>query len=585
MNFCFVRCRALPFIGLITFLLVGCGGADSGGSADINPPPVQTGPTDPAIDFAINFLGSPKEISNDGAGSISSAKIYLDDREADEMAIATPYVLWTHNDGVKDKLSLSRYAYAAANDYWDDLSSEYMQNANGDVGSAELVVDEDGSLTVIWSQESGGRYDLWAQHYDVFVRGWRPASLVEGNDLGDAGMARLVVESQSRYVVATWLQSNGSVNQLWANRYRVDIGGNWEGSERIDTDVGTVEGLELVIDEDNTTTAIWRQSDGVRMNLWANRRDASGGWGSAVKIDTEDLGDVFEPLVAIDGAGNINVVWVQESAGRMDLWAARYSTSGINLNTWVVSRLETGSGDVSEPQMVVDDSGNVTVVWLQRAGFDEELWANRLQNDTWTGATEIGGVGSASTPKLVLDNSERITVAWEQDSGFWNDIWANRYVAGVGWDGAQNIGSPGNGLSELSHLLVDRFGEVTAIWMDTEGANVDLWANRYSLASGWAQPATVENFDEGVSGVSIAGMDRNGIITLVWNQLVGGENHLLTSTYVPNTGSWSEASKLQAEGHYDAFDPLLVVEFQDSGTTAVWKQLDDGDTVLWGTHF
>ena len=58
------------------------------------------------------------------------------------------------------------------------------------------------------------------------------------------------------------------------------------------------------MDGSGNAVAVWQQSDGTRDNIWANRYTPSGGWGTATLIESNNAGDARYPQVAMDVSGN-----------------------------------------------------------------------------------------------------------------------------------------------------------------------------------------------------------------------------------------------------------------------------------------
>ena len=81
---------------------------------------------------------------------------------------------------------------------------------------------------------------------------------------------------------------------------------------------------QVAIDTNGNALAVWRQSDGTRYNIWANRYTAGTGWGTAALIETDNAGNAFDPQVAIDTNGNALAVWQQYDGTRYNIWANRY---------------------------------------------------------------------------------------------------------------------------------------------------------------------------------------------------------------------------------------------------------------------
>ena len=93
----------------------------------------------------------------------------------------------------------------------------------------------------------------------------------------------------------------------------------------IETDnAGNAFDPQVAIDTNGNALSVWRQSDGTRYNIWANRYTAGTGWGTAALIETDNAGDASSPQVAIDTNGNALAVWQQYDGTRYNIWANRY---------------------------------------------------------------------------------------------------------------------------------------------------------------------------------------------------------------------------------------------------------------------
>jgi hypothetical protein len=82
---------------------------------------------------------------------------------------------------------------------------------------------------------------------------------------------------------------------------------------------------QVAIDADGNAVAVWHQSDGTRTNIWSNRYTASTGlWGMAEIIETDNAGNANDPQVAIDTYGNAVAIWRQTDGTRMNVWTNMY---------------------------------------------------------------------------------------------------------------------------------------------------------------------------------------------------------------------------------------------------------------------
>src|SRR6266850_1961866 len=91
----------------------------------------------------------------------------------------------------------------------------------------------------------------------------------------------------------------------------------WQVAIPIESDnAGNVYAPQVAIDGSGDAMAVWAQSDGTRNNIWANRYAAASGWGTATLLETDNVGDAFDPQVAVDESGNAAAVWYQSDGTR-----------------------------------------------------------------------------------------------------------------------------------------------------------------------------------------------------------------------------------------------------------------------------
>jgi hypothetical protein len=183
-----------------------------------------------------------------------------------------------------------------------------------------VAMDGSGSAVAVWTQFDGTYYNIMANRYTP-SGGWGTATLIETGNL-DAAYSQVAMDGSGN-AVAVWTQSDGTRNNVWANRYT--LSGGWGTATLIETnDAGSASNAQVAMDGSGNAVAVWEQYDGTRSNIWANRCTPSGGWGTATLIETDNLGPAVFPQVAMDGSGNAIAVWLQSDGTRNNIWANRY---------------------------------------------------------------------------------------------------------------------------------------------------------------------------------------------------------------------------------------------------------------------
>lgn len=121
-------------------------------------------------------------------------------------------VVFAQHDGVNGSVAARRLVSGI----WQDL--EWVENENGgDAGyPASVATDGKGNAVVVWKQNDGTGYSIWANE---FTGGsWGTAWYIETSS-NSPNLPFLAMSSDGT-AVAVWLENNGSAYDLWANRYR-----------------------------------------------------------------------------------------------------------------------------------------------------------------------------------------------------------------------------------------------------------------------------------------------------------------------------------------------------------------------------
>jgi len=254
----------------------------------------------------------------------------------------------------------------------------------------------------------------------------------------------------------------------------------WGTAVLIETDLGTASGHQIAVDGSGNATAVWQQSDGTRENIWANRYVAGTGWGTAALIET-NMGAAIYPQIAADAGGNAIAVWSQAGDAVYSIWGNRY-VAGTGWGT--AAPIATNDmWNTIGPQIAVDAGGNAIAVWSQSDGTRYNIWANRFSAGAWGTAqliepTDNVDVFGSGNPQIAFDGSGNAIAVWQRFDGTRDNIWANRFSAGA-WGTAQLIETDNAGDASAPQIAVDGSGNATAVWCEFDGVRFNIFANRF----------------------------------------------------------------------------------------------------------
>ncbi len=403
----------------------------------------------------------------------------------------------------------------------------------GNANYPQIAVDPGGNAVAVWKQNDGTRDNIWSNRYVAGTGLWGTAELIEA-DAGSASSPQVAVDSSGN-AVAVWAQSDGIRDDIWSNRY-VEATGLWGTAELIETDdTGHANGSQVAVDSSGNAVAVWSQSDGIRYNIWSNRYvSGTGLWGTAELIETDNVGGVLYPQVAVDGSGNAVAVWPQSDGIRYNILSNRYVAS---TGLWGTAELivTDNVGGAAYSQVAVDSSGNAVAVWVQSDGVRSNIWSNRYvaSTDSWGTAEliEIDNVGNADSPQVAMDGSGNAFAVWRQYDGTRDNIRSNRYVSGTGWGAAVLIETDNVGGAAYSQVAVDSSGNAVAVWSQSDGARSNILSNRYVPGTGWGTAELIETNNMGPAQNPQVAASASGNAIAVWHQYDGARNNIWSNQY------------------------------------------------------
>ncbi|NJM43693.1 MAG: hypothetical protein HC858_06420, partial [Brachymonas sp.] len=398
-------------------------------------------------------------------------------------------------------------------------------------------------------------------------KSWAAATLIE-SDNGIAIDPQIAVDPNGN-AVAVWRQLDGAVFNIWANRFTPS--GGWGTVELIETDnAGNASSPQVAIDANGNAVAVWRQTDGSLNNIWANRFSPNAGWGTAELIEVDNLGSAFAPQVTMNATGQAVAVWFQSDGVRQNIWANHFTP----LAGWGTAALiETdNTGDALSPQVSMDANGNAVAVWLQFQGGRADIRINQFAPTTGWGAAallETDNTGTALNPQVSMNATGQAIAVWYQFDGIRFNILASTYAPGQGWSPPELIETNADQAAEPKVALAAN-GHAVVVWQQSEGVRDSIWANTFQVGLGWGTATLIETDNAGSALSPQVAINDSGQAVAVWHQFDGSRNSVRFNSYTPSLG-WAEAAPIPAVGSEDAVNPQVAMDARGNALS-VWQQ-------------
>ncbi len=243
---------------------------------------------------------------------------------------------------------------------------------------------------------------------------------------------------------------------------------------------------------------------------------------------------------------------------------------------------------IDEPQVAINDSGDIVAVWITDDGGEEEsVYGNRYDavGGTWTTPTllETNDVAYPESLELAIDASGNAVAVWRMYNYYGiNHIYANRYDAGDDAWGTAVVLDTTTQDTSYPDVGMDSAGNAIAVWLETlPSGNEAIISRRYDVNSDtWVASESLDYQTVNQWEPRVA-VNASGSAIAVWSQQygpLGNEIDVYAQLYDPDTG-WGAGQRLDALPG-DAMHPAQPAIDAAGNAVVIWKQNDDDNTPM-----
>ncbi len=325
---------------------------------------------------------------------------------------------------------------------------------------------------------------------------WGAAELVENDDSADVANYDIAISADGT-AMAVWRRSGD--NKIFASSFNGD---DWAPYELIDN-VGSVVDpsggdIKVVMGAHGEAFVVWSKNAGIGQpfQLWGNVFDGTS-WLGIKRIDNEDLGSATYPQMDIDGSGNVMVVWQQSDGTRENIWVNRYSAASWSGGVaGDAQKIESIDSEACAANIAMNRDGSAMAVFkVDGGGSVYDVYARYYDGTAWDAAPQqIENIaGDSSEPEVAIDAAGRAVVVWAQEEAK-DNLYAN-YFDGTNWDASPTLLENDDVLgAAVPKVAMDADGNAMVVWWQTNGTNINhIWARGFD-GTDWG--AAVELKDE-----------------------------------------------------------------------------------------
>ncbi|MBL8266075.1 hypothetical protein, partial [Steroidobacter sp.] len=412
-----------------------------------------------------------------------------------------------------------------------------LENVNTTATSPRVVFDASGNAFAAWVQGT----DCIVRRYVASTSTWSDAVTLDTSNTQAAHQARVAVDRSTGNAIVSWTQSDGTAESMYVSRYTASTN-TWGAPEVLENSSAAVNpGPEnnAISYAGGHAAAAWLQVDGAVNSIYLSRL-VNGVWTAPVVVDTS-AEQALHPEVAIDSSGNVTVVWRQrDSGGDYRINARRWTN---NTQTFSAVTYLDGDGD-RQPRIFFDAAGNAFVLWRGNGVFARRYNVLTTQWEPQV-ALQTNPANSAWGGELSVDAAGNAMAVWQEHDGLAYSAYTRRYDVAAGVWGAAELVDNSNYDVDIDYnpTVAINGGEAVVAWLQKSATNTrDVYASR-RVSGSWSTPRLLETREESTDELT-SSIDVAGNAAILWVQADGAARSIYQSMYrssnfvVPSGATW-----------------------------------------------
>ncbi len=419
-------------------------------------------------------FSTPKNISNDTGDSVLPL-VAVD-------SSGNINVVWLDNTPGNFAVFFSRSSDGGAT-FSSPKNIGSNNSSNTGVGQQNIAVDSSGNINVVWHAFVGtlGNADIFfSRSSDGGVTFSTPKDT--SNNLSFSTAQQIALDSSGNINLVWHGEAFGSsILDIFFSRSS-DGGATFSTPKNLSNNVGFCSSCsrlpQIAVDSSGNINLVWEGLAGVgNIDIFFRRSTDGGVTFSTPKNLSNNAGTSQGAQIAVDSSGNINVVWEDNAPGQYDIFLSRSSDGGATFST--PRNLSTNTGTSFNPHIAVDSSGNINVVWEDNTPGLLDVFFSRSSDGGTTFSTprNLSNNNTATSlhPEIAVDSSGNINVVWEDNAPGQYDIFISRST-----DGGATFSTPKNvssntGWSLEPQIALDPRGNINVVWEDNTPGNYDIF--------------------------------------------------------------------------------------------------------------
>lgn len=340
-----------------------------------------------------------------------------------------------------------------------------------------ILVDVDGNLNVTWEDETPGNYEIYFNYSDDDGVSWSPPINIS-NTSGTSSRPIMAADSAGNFYIVWYDYTPGKADIFFIQS--TNYGLTWSYPLNISNNPARSYYPVISVDNAGDLYVVWYDDTPGNFDIFFSHSSDNGtSWSSPINI-SKNKGDCKRPAMTMDIDGNLNVSWEDDTSGNYEIYFSRSIDGGASWSP--VVNISNNSSLSFKPAMAMDSVGNLSVIWEDDSIGDYEIYFSRSTDNgvSWSPAVKISNYSTSFHKPIIT--SDRL--------------------------GNPNVSRP--------HIAIDNAGNINVIWNNHLPENVDIYFRR-SVDGGesWSPSINISNNQEDSYNPSIT-VNILGDLNIVW---------------------------------------------------------------------
>jgi BNR repeat-like domain len=338
------------------------------------------------------------------------------------------------------------------------------------------VVDSSGGVHVVWYDSTPGNEEIYYKRSTDGGGAWATSKRVTYTAGSSIGPDIAVDSSGKLYVV--WEDKTPGNSEIYFKK-STDKGTTWSANKRVTWTDGISMASSVAVDSSNRLHLVWDEFTSGNFEIFYKKSTDGGATWSTSKNLSSTSGNSVNAAMVVNSPDTIHVVWYDFAPGNFELYYKKSTNGG---SSWSAKkRITWNSGASTFPAIVVDPSGNLHVAWSDATSGSAEIYYKKSTDGgaTWTAGKALATNSvESTTPDLTVDISGHLHLVWSADSPYTSEIYYRKSTdKGATWAAAQRL-TWNSGDSQVPVIAVYGSANIHVFWYDDTPGNYEIYYKR-----------------------------------------------------------------------------------------------------------